>query len=131
MTAYFAKRGNSVRRAEQEWGGESAAGLGVAGVAGEGWGGGRADNVDAASWGGKRQVRRAAAQPRRRRAGRPVGVQRRGAGAGDRRVAGAGGVGGWPRNRLHPRRLRRRPARADAIGGRRTDRKSTRLNSSH
>ena len=62
--------------------------------------------------------RRGHRRPRRRIARRPLGVQRRSAGARDRRLAGAGDLGRRPRDRLHDRRLRRRPARADAVGGR-------------
>ena len=39
------------------------------------------------------------------------------------RVAGAGHLGGRPRDRRDHRRLRRRPARADAVGGRRARRR--------
>ena len=56
---------------------------------------------------------------RRRIAGRSVGVQRRSAGPGDRRLPGAGHFRRRPRNRFHHRRLRRRSARAHAVGGRR------------
>ena len=65
--------------------------------------------------GRRRDHRRA----RRRLARRSVGVQRRGAGARDRRLAGAGDLRRRPRNRFHDRGFRRRPARADAVGGRR------------
>ena len=55
----------------------------------------------------------------RRRLGRGSGgVQRRGAGARDRGLPRAGGERGRARGRLHHRRLRRRRARADAVGAR-------------
>ena len=46
-----------------------------------------------------------------------MGVQRGAGGARDRRLPRAGDLRGRPRDRLHHRRLRRRPARADAVGG--------------
>ena len=49
---------------------------------------------------------------RRRLAGRPVGVQRRGLGARDRRIEGAGSLRHRPRDRLLAQRFRRRPARS-------------------
>ena len=66
-----------------------------------------------------RRVRRAAARARRRLDRGPVAVQRGGGGARDPRLAHPGGGRRRPRDRLHHRRLRRRPARADADRGRR------------
>ncbi len=56
---------------------------------------------------------------RRRQPGRPVGLQRRGAGAGGGRFKNPGDLGGRPRNRLDTDRLRFRHARANADGCRR------------
>ena len=55
--------------------------------------------------------------PRRRLDRGSVGVQRGGRGAGDCRLPGAGHRRGRARGRRDDRRLRRRPARADAVGG--------------
>ncbi|OIQ75634.1 hypothetical protein GALL_426970 [mine drainage metagenome] len=79
-------------------------------------GSGRA-GAGAADRGTPRRSRPAAAGARRRRAGGLVGVQRRGAGAGDRRVAAAGGQRGRARNRFHHRRFRRGPARGHTDRG--------------
>ena len=59
---------------------------------------------------------------RRRFARRSLGVQRGKGRARDRRVSGAGHLGGRPRDRLHDRGFRRRPARADAVRRRRARR---------
>src|SRR5690606_20185357 len=75
-----------------------------------------ADRADAAQGGGQRTLRRGPARARRRLARGPVGVQRRSAGARHRGLAGAGGLGDRPRDRLQPVGFRRRPARADALG---------------
>ena len=56
---------------------------------------------------------------RRRLARGPVGVQRGGGRPRDRGVVHPGGERRGPRDRFHHRRLRRRPARADAVGRRR------------
>ena len=64
-----------------------------------------------------RRVRRAAPGARRRLARGPVAVQRGGAGARHPRLRHPGGGRRRPRDRLHHRRLRRRPARADAHRG--------------
>ncbi len=66
--------------------------------------------------------RRGHRRPRRRIDRGPLGVQRGGRGPGDRRLAGAGHLRGRPRDRRDHRRLRRRPAGADAVGGRRDGR---------
>ena len=66
-----------------------------------------------------RRVRRAAAGARRRLDRGPVAVQRGGGGARHPRLRHPGGGRRRPRDRLHHRRLRRRPARADADRGRR------------
>ena len=73
--------------------------------------------------------RRRHRRPRRRLDRGSVGVQRGGRRARDRRVAGAGHLGRRPRDRRHDRRLRRRPARADAVGGRRAGRRGARTSS--
>ena len=54
---------------------------------------------------------------RRRQPRGPVGLQRGGRGARDRRLADPDDLRRRPRDRLHDRRLRRRPARAHAVGG--------------
>ena len=69
-----------------------------------------------------RAARRADVDVHHRRARRrldrgSVGLQRRARGARDRRLPRSGRLRGRPRDRLHDRRLRRRPARADAVGG--------------
>ena len=56
-------------------------------------------------------------RPRRRLAGRAVALQRGDGGAGHLRQPCARGLGGGPRDRLHHRRLRGRPAGAHALGG--------------
>ena len=62
-----------------------------------------------------RRARRDHARARRRQPRGPVGLQRGGGRAGDRRVAHPDDLGGGPRDRLHDRRLRGRPARAHAV----------------
>ena len=69
--------------------------------------------------GGGRRRRRHHRRARRRLAGGPVGVQRGAGGARDLRLPRPGDLRGRPRDRLHDRRFRRRPARADAVGRRR------------
>jgi exodeoxyribonuclease VII large subunit len=61
-----------------------------------------------------RRGRRADRRARRRLDRGPVGVQRGGRRARDRRLGAAGRLRRRPRDRLHDRRLRRRRARADA-----------------
>ena len=73
--------------------------------------------------------RRRHRRPRRRLDRRSLGVQRGNRRARDRAAAGAGHLGGRPRDRRDDCRLRRRPARADALGGRR-DRRVARRTSS-
>ncbi len=79
--------------------------------------------------GADRRRRRRHRRPRRRLDRGPVGVQRGGRGPRDRRVAGAGHLGGRPRDRRDDCRLRRRPARADAVGGRRARGRGARTSS--
>src|SRR6185312_2107482 len=67
---------------------------------------------------GQRPLRRTAADPRWRFAGGSVGLQRRSGGAADPRQQGAGGERRRARDRLQHRGLRRRPARAHALGRR-------------
>ena len=72
----------------------------------------RARPAGAGAGGGRRRRDRRA----RRRIDRgPLGVQRGGRRAGDCRLPGSGHRRGRPRNRLHDRGLRRRPARPDAV----------------
>ena len=66
-----------------------------------------------------RRPRRDRARARRRQPRGPVGLQRGGRGARDRRLRGPHDLGRRPRDRLHDRRLRGRPARPDAVGRRR------------
>ena len=68
------------------------------------------------------QRRRDHRGPRRRQPGRPVGLQRRAGGARHRRLRGAGDQRRWPRDRLHHRRLRGRPARPHPLRRRRAGR---------
>ena len=77
---------------------------------------------DRARAGGRRRHHR----PRRRIGRGSLGVQRRGAGARDRRLSGAGDLGGRPRSGLHDRRLRRRRPRGHAVERRRARRRSRR-----
>ncbi len=63
--------------------------------------------------------RRRHRRPRRRVDRGPLGLQRGSRRAGDRRLPGADHLRRRPRDRRDDRRLRRRPARADAVGGRR------------
>ena len=77
-------------------------------------GGRRHGDPDAGQGAGRRRDHRRA----RRRVDRgSVGVQRRARRAGDRGLSGAGRLGGRPRGGLHDCRFRRRPPRADAVGG--------------
>ena len=70
------------------------------------------DRGGAAAPGGGRRRRRHHRRARRRLAGGPVGLQRGAGGARHRRLPRAGDLGRRARDRLHHRRLRRRPARA-------------------
>ena len=64
-----------------------------------------------------RRLRRADRGPRRRQPRGPLALQRRAGGARAGRVEDPDHLRGRPRDRLHHRRLRGRPARAHALGG--------------
>ena len=66
-----------------------------------------------------RRPRRDRPRPRGRQPRGPVGLQRGGGGPGDRGLPRPHDLGGGPRDRLHDRRLRGRPARPHALGRRR------------
>ena len=68
---------------------------------------------------GDRGPRRGDRGPRRRLHRGPLGLQRRAGGPRHRGLPRARHLRGGPRDRLHHRRLRGRPARAHAVGGRR------------
>ena len=106
-------------RAAHPGGAGAGGGAGRAGAGGTG----RARCRRSTRW-PSRHARRDPAGARRRLDRGPLGLQRRAAGAHHRAKPGAGGQRRGPRNRLHHRRLLRRPARAHADRGGRARRRS-------